>query len=84
MKTLVDYYKSMSKKDRAVWGRIFRERKETTPNVQTVAEYIATHDVKTEKRISKKGVELIKVYYPTGAVKEYETRNIDRTNAFEY
>lgn len=84
MKTLVDYYKSMTKKDRAAWDRIFRNHEKTPSNIQTVAEYIITHNVKTEKRTSKKGIELIKVYYPTGIIKEYEANNIDRTSAFEY
>lgn len=84
MKTLVDYYKNMTKKDRAAWDRLFKNHEETTSNIQTVAEYIATHNIKTEKRISKKGIELIKVYYPTNVVKEYELCNIDSTRAFEY
>lgn len=84
MKTLVDYYKSMTKKDRVAWNRIFRNHEETISNVQTVTEYIATHNIKTEKRTSKKGIDLIKVYYPTNVVKEYELCNIDHTRAFEY
>lgn len=53
-------------------------------NWKTVAEYIeANPEVKTERRISKKGVELVKVYYPTGAVKEYPVEHINTTTAFE-
>ena len=52
--------------------------------MQTVAEYIESHpEVKTERRISKKGVELVKVYYHTGAVKEYPVDHIHTTTAFD-
>lgn len=51
--------------------------------MQSVAEYIATHDVKTERRVSKRGIDLIKVYYPSGKVAEYEVANLERTTAFE-
>lgn len=59
--------------------------KKTKSSVQTVKEYIESHpEVKTERRISKKGTELIKVYYPTGVTKEYPVEHIERTCAFEY
>lgn len=88
MKTLADCIKQMRPKDRAALRRATGanlapyEPNEPHP-WQTVAEYIKTHDVKTERRTSKRGIELIKVWYPTGAVKEYQADNIDRTIAFE-
>lgn len=51
---------------------------------ETVAEYIKNHDVKTERRTSKKGIELVKVFYPTGKIAEYEVSKLDRTIAFEF
>lgn len=56
----------------------------TGENLETVAEYIKNHDVKTETRTSKKGVELIKVFYPTGKVAEYDVSKIESTTAFEF
>lgn len=51
---------------------------------ETVAEYIERTGVRTERRTSKKGVDLIKVFYPTGIVKEYEVSRIAaiEANAF--
>lgn len=85
IKTLADCIKQMSPKDRAALRRATGANlAPSEPNTwQTVAEYIKTHDVKTERRTSKRGIELIKVWYPTGAVKEYQADNIDRTIAFE-
>lgn len=84
-RTLADAIRQMSKKDREAFSRVMGANIASNPSrVQTVAEYIASHDVKTERRTSKRGVELIKVHYPTGVVKEYEVANISRTNAFEY
>lgn len=50
---------------------------------ETVAEYIKRTGVKTERRISKRGTELIKVFYLSGTVKEYPVQHIDNTNAME-
>lgn len=49
---------------------------------ETVEQYIQRTNCKTERRTSKRGVELIKVFFENGAVKEYELANIDRTTAF--
>lgn len=52
---------------------------------ETVAQYIKSHpSVKTERRISSKGTPLVKVFYPTGKIKEYPESLIDRTTAYEY
>lgn len=83
MKTLADYYMSLNKRDKEAFERVLGSH-DTQCNVQTVAEYIATHDIKTERRISKKGVELIRVYYPTGITKEYEVVRINDISAYEF
>ena len=49
----------------------------------SVEEYIETHDVKTEERISKKGTKLIKVFYENGTIKEYPKNMIGRITAFD-
>jgi hypothetical protein len=52
---------------------------------ETVAEYIEKHpEAVTNRRVSKKGVELIEVTYPTGKVKEYPANHIDTATACEY
>lgn len=47
----------------------------------TVAEYIKQDGIKTERRISKNGAEIIKVFYPSGVVKEYPASQIETTAA---
>lgn len=76
----------MSLKDWKTLGKILNPTLSECDNkIPTVAEYIEAHpDVKTERRISKKGTELIKVYYPTGKVTEYPVQHINNTAAFEY
>lgn len=85
-RTLADYYMSLNARDKEAFRKVFRScggtTTETESKVQTVAEYIATHDVKTERRTSGKGTELIKVYYENGTVKEYPIEHIERTHAF--
>ena len=73
---------NMSNEEIAILKRMMNT-KAVERNFETVAEYIENHDVKTERRTSKKGVELIKVFYPTGKVAEYEASRIDSTVAFE-
>ena len=84
-KTLADYYKGLSARDKAAFRRVTgADIKPTESRFQTVAEYISTHEVKTERRISKKGTELIKVFYENGTVKEYPIEHINRTTAFVF
>lgn len=64
-------------------GKLLNAEKVTEKNIPTVSEYLAEYEVKTETRISKKGVKLIKVFYPSGAVKEYEQCRIDTAAAFD-
>lgn len=53
--------------------------------VRTVAEYINNHpEIKVAHRVSAKGTELVKVYYPTGTIKEYPVQYIDTITAYEY
>ena len=49
---------------------------------ETVAEFIARTNCKTRVRTSKRGVELITVYYEDGTVKEYALANLDTTTAY--
>jgi hypothetical protein len=52
---------------------------------KTVEEYIKFHpETVTNKRVSKKGVELVEVTYPTGKVTEYPVRHLANTTAYEY
>ena len=51
----------------------------------TVAEYITKHpEAVTNRRVSKRGTELIEITYPTGKVKEYPFDKINTTTAYEY
>lgn len=52
--------------------------------VETLAEHIEKHNLKTEERTSKRGVRLIKVYFENGVVREYEKAHIDTTKAFGF
>lgn len=67
-------------------GKKNERRKEYTaaPAALTVKQYIDTYQPPTEKRISKKGTELVKVFYPNGKIKEYPTAHIDTTTANEF
>lgn len=53
-----------------------------TREFETVEQYINRTNCQTERRTSKRGVELIRVFFENGAVKEYELANIDRATAF--
>ena len=75
----------MNVKDWRKLGAILNPTTTTHESTPTVAEYIAAHpEVKIERRVSRKGAELIKVFYPTGKVAEYPAQHIDTTTAFEY
>lgn len=74
-------YYGMTKRDLNKLSKLFGYGKSEKP--ETVAEYIERTGVKTERRISKRGTELIKVFYQNGAVKEYPVQHIDSTNAME-
>ena len=55
----------------------------TERRIPSVKEYIEAHpEVKTEERVSKKGVELIKLFLPNGKAVEYEKRFIDRIGCY--
>ena len=52
---------------------------------ETVAEYIEKHpESVTNRRVSKKGVEIVEITYPTGKVAEYPVNHVHNTTAFEY
>lgn len=70
----------MSHKDSMILARMMNT-KSVTKTWETVAEYIERTGCKTEKRVSKKGTELIKVFYENGTIKEYPLEYIDRTTA---
>lgn len=55
---------------------------ETPEHVETLAEHIAAHNLKTEERTSKRGVELVKVFFENGIVREYEKARINTTTFF--
>lgn len=76
----------MKLKDWNILGKILNPPT-TNCNVrfETVEEYIANHpESVTDRRLSKKGIELIQVTYPTGKVKEYPLMHLSTTTAFEY
>ncbi len=79
-KNLKEYYEALSKKDKAAWDRIFKGGKSEKP--ETLAEYIQRTGCKTETRFSKKGVELVKVYFENGKIAEYEKSHLNTTTAF--
>lgn len=76
----------MSIKDWKTFGKIMNPA--TTNYVskfETVEEYIKSHpDAVTNRRVSKKGVELVEVTYHTGKVAEYPVKHLSNTTAFEY
>jgi hypothetical protein len=76
----------MSIRDWKILGKLMNmNQPEVEKNYQTVAEYISNHpESVTNRRTSKKGVELIEITYPTGKVTEYPVKHIDTTIAFEY
>lgn len=74
-KTFVDCVMSMKKKDLDSFKRLY-SAKGGDPRHCTVAEYIATHNVRTETRVSKKGIPMIKVFYENGVVKEYPAHKL--------
>lgn len=78
-----DCLRQMSQKDRDALARVLGANHSTPHPLQTVEQYLSTHEVKTERRTSKRGVELIKVHYSSGKVKEYEFARINKTCAFE-
>ena len=75
----------MSTKQWKTLGKIMNP--ETTDygrRFETVAEYIEKHpESVTNRRVSKKGTEIIEVTYPTGKVTEYPVSHISNTTAFE-
>lgn len=75
----------MSIKDWRILGKILNPTVTNYEKIDTVAEYIVKHpETVTNRRVSKKGTELIEVTYPTGKVKEYPVNSIDITTAYEY
>jgi hypothetical protein len=74
------YVKALTPTNKAAFKRIMNPGKAEKP--ETLAEYIKRTGCKTEERTSKKGVELIKVYFENGKVAEYEKKHINTTIAF--
>ena len=76
----------MSIKDWKTFGKIMNPA--TTNYVtkfETVEEYIKSHpNAVTNRRVSKKGVELVEVTYRTGKIAEYPVKHLSNTTAFEY
>lgn len=71
----------MPLKDWVLLGKMLHIAPSDPP--ETVLAYIDRTGAKTETRISKRGVELIKVFYPNSA-KEYEKSKIGRISAQEW
>lgn len=78
--TMVTYVKALTPKNRKALKKIMNPGKVEKP--ETLAEYIQRTGCKTEERTSKKGVELIKVYFENGKIAEYEKKHINTTTAF--
>lgn len=76
----------MSIKDWKTFGKIMNpEKTNYVSKFETVEEYIKSHpNAVTNRRVSKKGVELVEVTYHTGKVTEYPVRHLSTTTAFEY
>lgn len=72
----------MSHKDTLTLARMMNPEPSEPSRFETVSEYIERTGCKTERRTSRKGVELIKVFYHTGDVKEYPLEHIARTCTF--
>jgi len=73
-------FAGMTHKDSMILARMMNPKpREYADRFETVKEYIERTGCKTDLRMSKKGVELIKVYYHTGDVKEYPLDQIGRT-----
>ena len=76
----------MTIKDWKTLGKIMNPSKvDDGVKFETIEEYIKNHpNSVTNRRISKKGVELVEVTYPTGKVIEYPAMHLSNTTAFEY
>lgn len=72
----------MSHKDSMTLARILNPEPASKSRFETVAQYIERTGCKTETRTSKKGTQLIKVFYHTGDIKEYPIEHIDSTCTF--
>ena len=79
-KNLIQYYNALSKKDKNAWNHIFINN--PVEKVETLKDYIARTGCRTETRKSKKGIEVIKVYFEDGKIKEYEKSRIDTITSF--
>lgn len=78
--TMAAYVKALTPKNREALKKIMNPGEVKKP--ETLAEYIKRTGCKTEERTSKKGVELIKVYFENGKIAEYEKKHINTTTAF--
>ena len=78
--TMAAYVKALTPKNRKALKNIMNPGKAEKP--ETLAEYIDRTGCKTEERTSKKGVELIKVYFENGKIAEYEKKHISTITAF--
>jgi hypothetical protein len=78
--TMAAYVKALTPKNREALKKIMNPGKVEKP--ETLAEYIQRTGCKTEERTSKKGVELIKVYFENGKIAEYEKKHINTITAY--
>ena len=52
------------------------------PHTETLAEHIEANRLRTEERTSKRGIQLVKVYFENGIVREYEKAHLGTTTFF--
>lgn len=69
----------MPERDLLKLGKMFNHPHRPT---ETLAEHIATNNLKTEERTTARGIVLIKVYFRNGIVREYEKSHINTTKSF--
>lgn len=68
----------MTHKDTMILARMFNFETTNEPKMLTVEEYLEKYpETKVEEFTSKKGNELIKVYFPDGEVRQYGKRHMN-------
>lgn len=54
----------------------------TPPHTETLKEHIKKNNLTTEERTSTRGIQLVKVYFANGLVREYEKKHLDTIKFF--
>lgn len=73
--------RDMNKRDLAAFKRVWGVGL-NPGHTESLAEYVARTACKTTERISKRGVHLTTVHFPSGRVQEFETEHMATTYAF--